>query len=87
MGDAAAVSITKALGDKVPTNDEMETASWILGRAFWDVSYVEKISDRKPDTALFILRYFETIATDPQLRKDLHEAKQTILERTKSTNN
>jgi hypothetical protein len=87
MGDAAAVSITKALGGKVPTNDEMETASWILGRAFWDVSFVEKVSDRKPETAFFILRYFETIATDPQLRKDLQEAKQTILEHTKSATN
>jgi len=84
MGDAAAVSITRAIAGDVPSRSQIETSLLILNDAFIDVSIVQNIPDRSPRTALLLLRYFETVTTDTKLHEQIESTRERILEKTKS---
>src|SRR5215469_5304832 len=57
MGDAAAVTLTKILGNKELLSNDIDAALWVIGHAFADPTFVKSIPDRQPRTALLVLNY------------------------------
>ena len=80
MGDAAAVAVTKVLGERIPSPSEIESILIILNMSFADPTFVETPSDREPRTALFILQYFDSSTKDLDLKKKISETRRYIQE-------
>jgi len=78
MGDAAAVVLTKVLGGRTISANQIDSSLLILNMAFGDPNAVEIPSDRKPRTALFILQLFDYSTQDESLRKRIGETREYI---------
>lgn len=59
MGDAAAVIITKLLGQQSLTNEKIEKILGILYMAFERPSIVQNVADQKPTATLILLQKAE----------------------------
>jgi hypothetical protein len=81
LGDAAAVSLTKVLGERKLTATETDSILGIVVGAFADPSMVADISDREPKTSLFVLQYLNSISSDPRQKVRIAEARSYILGR------
>ena len=79
MGDAAAVTLTKVLGEGKLNTSKMDGILVILTGAFADVCMVPEVSDRDPQTALFILQYLKSATSDVPLNARIDETKSYIL--------
>ena len=81
IGDAAAVALTKVLGDKSVKGTEIRLALIVLNDAFARREIVENVSDREPRTALLLLQYLKYCTSDPQLREEIAKERDFILGR------
>jgi hypothetical protein len=81
MGDAAAVALTKILGGRSLSSSDVENVLAVLTSAFSDPQMVQDLSDREPKTALFILQYLNSSASDLQLKARIAKTRSYVLER------
>jgi hypothetical protein len=77
MGDAAAVVVTKVVGDKKLTASQIDSVLVILNSAF---AGIEPPPNREPKTALFVLQFLELSTKDPQLIKKIVDTRHYIVE-------
>jgi hypothetical protein len=80
MGDAAAVTVTKALGERKLTSSEADSVLIVLTSAFADPSMVQDVADREPKTTLLVLQYLNLSASDAQLKARIAETRSYVLE-------
>jgi hypothetical protein len=80
MGDAAAVIVTKVIGDRKLTPSQIDSVLVILNSAF---SGTEPVTEREPRTALFVLQFLELSTKDAQLTKRVADSRHYILEKSK----
>lgn len=85
MGDAAAVAITKVIGDKDLTADDIERILLIIHMSFAAPRIIEVESDRQPRTTLFLLKYLDTLPTRRELRRKIAEMKGFVEQSLKSS--
>jgi hypothetical protein len=79
FGDAAAVALTKVLGEKDPSESEVRLCLVIIRASFWYPQGIVNESDRKPQTALFVLRRLESLQISPGLKDEIVETRERIL--------
>jgi hypothetical protein len=79
MGDAAAVSVTKALTDKNPSTREIGTILDIIHVAFSAPRLIENLPDREPRTTQFVLQFLNLSHADPKLKQRIAEEKEFVL--------
>jgi hypothetical protein len=79
FGDASAVALTKAFGEQNPSPSEIRLSLVILRASFWSPKYVVVESDRKPQTALFVLKRLEGMQLSSDLREEIVETRKRIL--------
>jgi hypothetical protein len=75
IGDAAAVIVTKVVGDRKLTTSQADSILIILNSAFGGV---EASADRKPRTALFVLRCLESTTEDQGLLQRIDKTRKYI---------
>jgi hypothetical protein len=75
MGDAAAVIVTKVVGDKKLTTSQVDSVLIILNSAF---GAVEASAEREPKTALFVLRCLESTTQDRGLLQRIDKTRKYI---------
>lgn len=73
MCDAAAVIVTKILGEKNLTVSEIDGVLVVFSAAFAGPS--EIVSDREPRTTLFVLKYLELSIKDAPLKKRIEHTR------------
>src|SRR5258708_34656926 len=73
MGDAAAVAVTKVIGTKNITAQDIEMVLIVLHLSFSAPRLVEKVSDRAPRTTLFVLQSLDALTTDQRLKQRIVE--------------
>src|SRR5712692_8905538 len=59
MGDRAALAITKVVGNKDLTADDINSILLIIHTSFAAPKIIEIESDREPRTTLFVLKYLD----------------------------
>lgn len=84
VGDAAAVAITKVLGEKLLSNQKLTPADvsgalLVIHLAFSAPRGIEAASDRQPKTTLFVLQYLSSSRTGPARKKAIYDTKQFVL--------
>lgn len=79
MGDAAAVAVTRVVGERSLRADEIQTLLDILAESFAAPRLIASPSDREPRTTLFVLRYLSESTTDPALRARVMETRRYII--------
>jgi hypothetical protein len=67
LGDAAAVALTKVVGEKDLNPDEIKQVLLILTLSFNAPRMIAIEADKQPRTALFILKCLDRLARDPDL--------------------
>ena len=77
-GDAAAVAITKVVGGKDISSDEIVRILLLIHMSFEAPRIIENQSDRQPRTTLFILKYLSTLPASPELKKKIGETEQFV---------
>jgi len=80
MGDAAAVIVTKVVGERQPTTGQMDAVLLVLNSAFAEV---RPMAELEPRTALFVLQYLELSTKDPQLKERIARTREYIREQYK----
>lgn len=83
FGDSASVAITKIFSDREPTPPEMYNALTVIRIAFARPSIVEVDSDRSPRTTLLLLRYMELLTENADLRENIADIRQFVVDQTK----
>ena len=78
LGDASAVLITKILSDRDLTSQTINNVLVVLGRSFADPTFVAIASDRKPRTALLLLRYLDISTSDVGLKRRIADTRKYI---------
>jgi hypothetical protein len=79
FGDAAAVALTKVFGERDPSESEVRLCLVIIRASFWYPQGVVNESDRKPQTALFVLRRLGGLRLSPDLKEEIVETRKRIL--------
>jgi hypothetical protein len=79
-GDSAAVAITKIIGGRDLTANEIDRTLLVLNRSFAAPRIIENESDRQPRTALFVLKYLSSLPVTPELKQRIAETR-TFVER------
>lgn len=79
MGDAAAIAITKFVGERRLSNSETEMILYVLVSAFADARAIRDPGDVQPKTALFVLRLLSLNSKDPGMQKKILEARERII--------
>ena len=72
IGDAAAVTITKVVGGKSLSADQIERILIVLNMAFGDV---KPGPDAEPKTTLFVLRELELYSSGAQLKDKIEKTR------------
>lgn len=85
MGDAAAVAITKVVGDKDLSADDIERILLVIHMSFAAPRIIELESDRQPRTTLFLLKYLDTLPTRRELRRKIADMKTFVEQSIKSS--
>src|SRR6266849_2907883 len=71
-GDAAAVIVTKVVGERKLSTSQINSVLLILNSAFGGV---DTAADRQPRTALFVLQFLELSTNDVELRKRIADTR------------
>ena len=79
FGDASAVALTKVLGDRDPSPNEVRLCLVIIEASFWYPKGVLNESDRKPQTALFVLKRLESLQLSSDLKEEIVQTRERIL--------
>ena len=77
-GDAAAVSVTKLVGNRTLEKQQIESVLYVLKAAFSEPRSIESPENKEPNTALFILRYLDATTQDPSLKAKVSETRQSL---------
>jgi hypothetical protein len=85
MGDAAAVAITKVISDKDLSPEDIEIILLVVRMSFAAPRIVEIRSDRQPRTTLFLLKYLDSLAIPPDLKRKIAETKRSVEQSAKSS--
>lgn len=80
MGDAAAVTVTKVIGGRNLSTNEIDSVLVILSMTSGNPLFVEVASDRQPRTTLFLLHCLDSSTKDPALKKRIAETRKYVLE-------
>jgi hypothetical protein len=80
LGDAAAVAVTKLLGDRELTADEISQVVVILRLSFSRPELIAVKSDAQPRATLLVLRYLGTLPQSSGLKKGISDARTEIEE-------
>jgi hypothetical protein len=78
-GDEAAIVIAAYIEDKDLTTLEIDLMLTILRQAFADPSQIAEVSNRNPAVARLLLRYFDLVTKDPELKLRITESREYIL--------
>jgi hypothetical protein len=81
LGDAGAVLLTKVLADKELTSKTIGSVLIVIEESFADPSFVEIARDRRPRTALLVLRYLELSTNDADLKKHIADTGKHVRDR------
>ena len=84
LGDASAVLITKILSDRDLTSQTIDNVLVVLGRSFADPTSLAIASDRKPRTALLLLRYLDISTSDAGLKGRIAHTRKYIEDHTRA---
>lgn len=84
MGDGAAVLVTKVLAGRNLTPKTIDIVLEVLYESFADPRFVQNENDRKPRTAMLVLKYFDLTTNDVPTKKNIAEARKFLQERTNS---
>lgn len=79
MADAAAVVVTKVVGEKTLTPSQIERVLLILNSAFADVDSKQGKDAR---TSLFVLEHLKLLTTDSELQKRIERTRKYVLDQT-----
>jgi hypothetical protein len=82
MGDAAAVIVTKVVGGRQLSNQQVDSILIILNSAFGGLDHSSGI---QPRTTLFVLRYLEVTNQDVDLRQRIEQTRKYVQTLTAST--
>lgn len=80
MADAAAVTVTKVLGDRELTTMDIQMALVIIRSSFADPRGVPIETDRQPRTTLLLLRYLDFWTRDPAIKQDIESTRKRVEE-------
>ena len=80
MGDAAAVVVTKVLGESNLGPQDIENILLVIHLSFAVPLQVETPVDRKPRTTLFLLQSLNFLAKDPGLKQRIAQERQFVLD-------
>jgi hypothetical protein len=75
LGDASAVALTKLLGGKELTTDEIAQVVLIIRLSFNAPRIIEADSDVQPRTTLFVLKYLDNLPVSSALKQKIAEAR------------
>jgi hypothetical protein len=78
-GDSAAVVLTKVLSGRVLDPEQTGSAVEVVEAAFSEPSLIELQSDRKPSTALFVLRSLDLSTHDLMLKARIGELRKLLI--------
>jgi hypothetical protein len=78
-GDEAAIVMAAYIEDKDLTTPDIDMMLTILRQAFADPSQIAEVSNRNPEVARLLLRYFGLVTKDPALKLRITEAREYIL--------
>ena len=84
-GDAAAIAITKVVGDKDIGSDGITRILLLIHMSYEAPRIIENQSDRQPRTTLFVLKYLSTLPVSPELKKKIGDTEQFVKRATEST--
>jgi len=80
LGDAAAVALTKIFADRTPDAKDVETMLVVFREAFGRPTIVVIEADRQPRTTLFLLKYFDSLTFDTELKIKIAEVRRFVVE-------
>lgn len=75
LGDASSVALTKVYGGQDLTTDDIRHILLVVRFSFAAPRIVEVPSDRRPRTTMFLLKYLDRLAADPELKRQIAETK------------
>jgi hypothetical protein len=75
LGDASSVALTKVLRDKDLNAADVDHILAVITMSFAAPKLIQVDSDRQPRTALFVLKYLDSLTVDPKLRKRIADAR------------
>jgi hypothetical protein len=78
-GDAGAVTLVRVLGDKTPTDSEIDDILIFVEGAFSDLQQVESGSDREPRVTLLLLKYLDYATHTPALKSRIADTRKDVL--------
>jgi hypothetical protein len=78
LGDASAVALTKLLGGKELTSDEITQVVLIIRLSFNAPRMIEADSDVRPRTTLFVLKYLDNLPVSSALKQKIAEARAEV---------
>jgi hypothetical protein len=79
FGDTSAVALTKILGEADPSEAEVRLCLVIIRASFRYPQGVVNESDRKPQTALFVLKRFGGLQLSADVKQEITETRERIL--------
>src|SRR6267154_662799 len=79
IGDAAAVIVTKVLGESNLAPQDIENILIVIHLSFSAPHLVEAPEDRNPRATLFLLRSLNSVTTDEKLRQRISEERKFVL--------
>jgi hypothetical protein len=80
MGDAAAVVVTKILGENNIKPNDVENILAVIHLSFSAPILVESPMDREPRATLFLLRDINSVTTDQKIKQRIAEERKFVLD-------
>ena len=78
LGDSCAVSITKLLAGRSPTNEDKRRILVVINFCFAEPKLISQATDRQPRTTLFLLAYLDALPGDQVLRKQVAQTRAVL---------
>lgn len=78
MGDRAALAITKVVGSKDLTADDINRILLIIHTSFAAPEIIEIESDRQPRTTLSVLKYLDSLPVSPELKIKIADTRKFV---------
>lgn len=84
IGDAGAVAVTKVVGGKDLTPEEVNRILAVIWKSFGAPRIVQNAADRRPRTALFVLKYLDSLDLSPELKARVAQTRAFVERQSKS---
>jgi hypothetical protein len=79
LGDGSAVALTKYLSERDPSPPEIRLSLFMIRRSFDVPEAIVIEADRRPRTALFVLKRLESLQLSDELRNEVKDTRKAIL--------